>query len=130
MSIDEQKKLAAFGCFVLGFLIVAVILLTPGCASNNMPPIDVSFWAGNSSVAGVTRAQEGKTLECNDPEFDNYTCLTYADLQKIYHTMLECKQWPLLAKTKDIKRFVRKNPEVIQHVLYREGFKNVESIQH
>lgn len=129
MSIDKQKKLVALGCFLGGILIVLGVLLMPGCASNNMPPIDVSFWAGNSSEAGITRTQENKTIDCKSPEFDNYTCLTYADIGRIYDTMLECKQWPLLAKTKDIKRFVRKNPEVIQHVLYKEGFKNLESIQ-
>lgn len=123
----NEKEFTALGCFLLGLGIIFFILTLSGCQSN-MPPIDVSFWAGDSAKSGITRSQESKTIECSSPEFDTYTCLSYADIQKIYGTLLECKQWPTLATSKQLKRFVSKNSEVINHVL-RDSQESVESVQ-
>lgn len=125
--LQTDKELAAFGCFVLGIGLIIFILTIPGCAGTHLPPIDASFWAGDSAKNGISRSQENRTLECKDPSFDNYTCLSYQDIQKIYDTMLECKEWPTLATHSQIKEFAKRNPEVIQNVLQRkEGLEPVQ----
>lgn len=125
---QDEPVLASWGCFLLGMAIIFWVLALPGC-KNPIPVIDVSFWAGDSAKDGVSRAQEGKTLACKDPQFDQFVCLTYEDLQKIYDTLLECKDWPKsqLASDRDLRHFKKMNPEVYHYV--RARIEQRESVQ-
>lgn len=100
--------------FCLG-LSILFILLGTSCNHPNMPPIDVTFWAGDSVNAGVTRKQDHATIPAIDPRFDTMACLSYLDLQKIYSTLLTCKDWGS-QPTSHMQAFERKNIEVIHHV--------------
>lgn len=100
------------GCLVLGVALIFWSLT--GCKAP-MPAIDVEFWAGDASQAGVTRRQEDHTLACADPEFDQYVCLTYKDIQKIFDTLLQCEEWPSPGELAKIN-LIKKNPEVDNYV--------------
>lgn len=118
MRFIFQDKMAKW-YFILGIAIIVWILTLPGCKTP-MPAIDVAFWAGDSAKDGVSRAQENKTMACSDPSFDDYTCLSYEDVKKIFALLQECQQWPstmtLVKANVLMKRFTKKNPEVVQHV--------------
>lgn len=125
MKSHKDSKIWAWMCFSLGIL--TIVFITSGC-SHNVPKIDVSVWAGDSAKNGISRAQEGRTIECTDPSFDAYACLTYTDIQKIYSTILQCQQWgPALASKRDYKRMVNNNREVIQNVIQRSSQSRSES---
>lgn len=126
---DEQRHAGpAWLMFFIGIAIILWVISLPGCKSS-MPPIDVSFWAGDSAKDGVTRTQENKTIECKDPEFDELVCLTYEDVKKIFAVLLQCEQWPrsaTLVKTdKLLRRLEKHNPEVANYVTqhYRRDLK-------
>lgn len=108
--------------FFFGLAIIFWVFLLQGCKSS-MPPIDVSFWAGDSAKDGVSRSQENKTIPCNDPEMDDLVCLSYTDLKKIFAVLLQCQQWPstvsLVKTDKLLRRFERNNPEVLLHAKQR-----------
>lgn len=118
MTLEKETKIAAGLCFWIGIAGIVFVLTLPGCQAN-MPPIDAQFWGGDSARQGISRSQENRTLECKQPEFDKYVCLTYEDLQKIYDTLLECKQWPTLATRGQQARFISENPEVIHAASHR-----------
>ncbi len=90
------------------YLLLTLIALT-GCHAS-IPKISVKFWAGDSKNAGITRAQDHETISCASPDMDSYMCITFVDMQKIFDTMLTCKQWgaPVMTK-KDMKEFRREN---------------------
>jgi hypothetical protein len=124
---EEQRLSTAFGCFFLGITII-LLILTQGCSSN-IPAIDVTLWAGNSTQESISRSQSNQNLLCKDPDFDNYVCMTYSDLQKVYETMLKCKQWNVNTMTPEEEfLLVKKNREVIRHVLPRREIKKLESL--
>jgi hypothetical protein len=125
-----EVRASAF-CFGTGVLMILYALALPGCKSN-MPSIDAKFWAGDSAQAGISRSQDQKTLECKSPEFDQFVCLTYDDLRKIYNTLLKCKQWEAQAKAspEETLAFLESNAEVINHVLHPgKSSSQLESVQ-
>lgn len=128
--MNKKEFIIAISCFTFGFLLVIGLLAFSGCQTPPMPPIDVTFWSGDSSQSGITRSQENVTIQCNNPKFDEYVCLTYSDIQRIYDTMLECKQWPQLASKKQIKQLAKHNAEVIEHVVYKQQNQGHEPIYH
>jgi len=89
-----------------------------GCKHPDMPPVDVTFWAGDSAHEGVTRKQEGKTIKASDEAFDDLACLSYLDVRKIYDVLLSCKDWGDQPKmsSQEMKRFQKYNREVIGNV--------------
>lgn len=91
MRFEELK--ATFFLFLFGLGIIFFIMTLPGCASTTPPPIDVQFWAGDSIEEGISRTQEKRFIECKASEFDEYVCLTYDDLKKIYEALLQCEDW-------------------------------------
>lgn len=114
-----QFKEQAIVCFLAGVTMI-LISLSQGCVTPP-PPMDVTFWAGDPDKGGISRSQENKTIGCHEPEFNDYACLTYADMQKIYATILKCKQWSVETMTPRQSMIVmRKNAEVLQHVIIRE----------
>lgn len=80
-------------CLGLALLCIGLGSGMIGCNHPDMPPIDVTFWAGDSAKGGITRSQDHVTLLATDPKFDEMACLTYKDVQKLYSTMLTCKDW-------------------------------------
>jgi len=87
-------------CFGIGILLILFVIQS-GCKS--MPPsIDAKFWAGDSQNDGITRAQDHETIPCKDSRFDEYVCQSYADLRKIYQTLLKCKQWSTSLDSEDM----------------------------
>jgi hypothetical protein len=123
---------ASFGCFFFGLTIIVIVITFSGCRSTPMPAVDVKFYSGDSKNGGITRAQEHKTIECKEPEFDEYVCLTYADVKKIMAAMLQCKDWSntTLMTSRQKKRLYKENKELIHHVLNYERRKDLESPQY
>jgi hypothetical protein len=116
-----QEFIASLGCLLLGVAILAWVVITSGC-SHNVPAIDASFWAGDPLHSGISRSQENKTLSCSDPSFNDYVCLTYGDLKKIYDTILQCKDWgSALASDEERAKMLRVNYEIISNVIGRES---------
>lgn len=101
-------------------LCLALCLFISGCpaAVVPLPKIDVTTWAGDSFHEGISRGQEDRTISCSDRQIDEYVCMTYVDLRKIYNTMLQCKDWggtPVSADaTEDL---VRRNSDVVERVM-------------
>lgn len=93
----------------------SIVLLLIGCAAPNthVPSVDIQLWAGNPLRASIQRAQTGQELACFDPSFNNYVCLSYEDLQKIYATFLRCKDWSN-TQIESIQQAAKRNPDVIQ----------------
>lgn len=100
MNRDPLEKKFAVFCFLLGIAICIIVSLN-GCATSRYsssvpPPVDVKSWSGDSSANGITRNQLDSismTLQCKDPLFDEYVCMTYMDLKKIHSTLYQCKEW-------------------------------------
>lgn len=102
--------------FKQGLLLSLIAVYCAGCPGTEMPKIDVSLWAGDSHRAGVTRAQEQKTIACQDEQMDEFVCLTYDDLKKIYGTLLKCKKWGESVSQENTQKFIDHNPEVHQNL--------------
>jgi hypothetical protein len=73
------------------------------------PKVDLKLWAGDSSAmfdrsyrgdditsyrGGITRAQDGQSIACDNVKIDEYVCMTYADLKKVMDAMWSCQKWP------------------------------------
>lgn len=101
------------------FFMLFITLLMLGCKTQ-MPKVDVELWAGDSSRSGITRSQEEKTMECRDEQMDEFVCLSYGDLKKIYSTLLMCKKWGTEVNESNTKDFLDKNPD-IHHNLFLKG---------
>lgn len=105
-------------CFLLGAGIILMLITLPGCRSGAIPKVDVSFWAGDPAMDGISRAQEDQTISCRDAEFSEFVCMTYADLRKLYDTMLMCNEWGTKTmNTKEKKEFLKSNREVLIHAI-------------
>lgn len=92
----KQEITEGIKIFLISLSVTAGIMLLCsflfGCTS--VPPkMDIIFWAGDSSKDGITRAQESRTIECDEAEIDDYACLTYEDVKKMFDTMNRCQDW-------------------------------------
>lgn len=111
----NETLLPSFFLFLLGIIILAYVLLTTGCKPVTMPSIDVQFWAADSERSSIVLKSEDAEISCASPDFDQYACLTYEDIQKIWDTMLQCKEWnaePI--NTAQARRLVRKNSHIVE----------------
>lgn len=115
MFLPKFPKYPAYLCLFAGLFIIFYLLTLPGC-KESIPPIDATFWAGDSKNIGITRAQDSKTIQCNQAEFDQYVCLSYDDVKKIYDTLLQCKEWPKKMTSKQAEQLYKTNGEIIHHV--------------
>lgn len=102
--------------FKQGLLLCLIAVYCAGCPGAEMPKIDVSMWAGDSNRAGITRSQEHKSIGCFDEQFDEFVCLTYDDLKKIYGTLLKCQKWGESVSQENTQKFIDKNPEVHENL--------------
>lgn len=99
------------------FKLFVFLLICVGCRTT-VPKIDVQTWAGDSEHAGITRSQENKTIECKDPKMDEFVCVSYEDLKKIYETFFLCKQWTGdTMSSLDKKAFYKTNQQVLDRVV-------------
>lgn len=73
-------------------LITSALLMGSNC-SQPIPSIDVKIWSGDAERESIRRAQVGEEILASDPRFNNYSCMTYEDLKKVYDTLLQCKRW-------------------------------------
>jgi hypothetical protein len=114
----DAEEFFSLSMWVCSFLLLLWLMTLGGCASQPMPKVDVSFWAGDSVNSGISRSQEKKTIACSAPEIDQYACLTYLDIKKIFSAMLQCQKWGgPIATEQDVNNLLSKNHEVIQKAL-------------
>lgn len=89
---------------------VSLILLVLLTACRSAPPkVSVDLWAGDSGATfdrshrgdlnttyrgGITRAQVGESIACDDIRIEEYVCMTYADLKKLFDLIWMCERWP------------------------------------
>lgn len=107
----------SFFILIFGLSVCYLALNLQGC-SYPMPKVDVTFWAGDPSIDGVSRAQDNEHMVCSDQKFEDYACLTYADIKKLYAAMLQCKEWgPPIATKDEVTALLKKNSEVVHHVV-------------
>lgn len=71
---------------------LALPLMGSNC-SQPIPAIDIKIWSGDADKGSIRRAQVGDEILATDPRFNQYSCMTYDDLKKIYDTLLQCKKW-------------------------------------
>jgi hypothetical protein len=90
-----------------------------GCPGTEMPKIDISLWAGDSNRDGITRAQEDRSMGCQEKYFDEFVCLTYDDLKVIYATLLKCKKWDTKISQENTKIFIDKNPDIHKNLFLK-----------
>jgi hypothetical protein len=88
-----------------------------GCRSPKMPAIEITAWIGDSAKSGITRSSEERTIRCNDIQFDEYVCITGADLSKIYNTMLQCTKWGAPISTGATRSLLIQNKDVVEHLV-------------
>lgn len=75
-----------------------VVATVPSCGTGELDPLDAAdrvelkAFAGDSSSHGISRAQEKKTIKCDSPEIDEYICLSYEDLKKIFNQLKRLQQ--------------------------------------
>lgn len=91
----KQNRVGMEFAIIFGFGVIMILLAISGITGcrTPMPKIDITAWIGDSEKNGITRSSEDRTIQCNDPQFDEYVCISGADLTKIYNTLLQCKQW-------------------------------------
>lgn len=103
--------------FCLGLSLLAIgVAFLQGCKHPEMPAIDVEFWAGDADRSSIRRAQENREMLASDPGFNEMACLSYADLRKIYATLLHCKDWGQFTtmSRSEYKAFKASNESVIK----------------
>jgi hypothetical protein len=77
----------------LSLLAIAVLTMGATNCSHPIPKIDIKIWSGDSETGSIRRSQEGEMILAMDGRFNNYACMTYDDLKKVYETLLQCKKW-------------------------------------
>lgn len=109
----DHVFIGSIGLLAVGIAFGLSILLS-GCKTA-MPVIDITTWAGDSQNEAISRKQENKMIQCHEPEFDDFVCIHYSDLNKIYNAMLQCKQWggPTMSSS-ELSKFLRKNQDVLR----------------
>ncbi len=68
-------------------------LLGASQCSTKPPAIDIELWAGDSATSSIVRKQNSASIECRDVKFDDFVCVSYDDLAKVYSTIQKCKKW-------------------------------------
>lgn len=99
------------------FAILSLSLSVSSCGHGGggvMPALDIKLYAGSPARGGIERAQDNEVLTCTDPRFNQYACLSYADLRKIYATLQRCESWgssPMMSA----RTFYRQNKDVVRN---------------
>jgi len=111
-SVSLKLSLALNAAFLIG-----------ACASDlkGTPVWNGKLWAGNPAAGEIWRTQDNpvSTISAFDSSFNNYTCMTYADLSCMYFSFVNnCQSWSTLTPSCPavsnavIKKLVRSlNPE-------------------
>lgn len=75
-------------------LLSPLILGNNSCQTNKQPEWEAKFWAANAELQAIVRAQDNLRIQCNDPVFSDYICISYSDLLLLQTDVLnKCKKW-------------------------------------
>jgi hypothetical protein len=91
---DPESHTASVVCFFMGITVLLILLIfIEGCktAAPQLTQEDVYLWAGDSKSIAISRSQFNLLLYCTDPEFDNYVCMTYDELERFFNRLQECR---------------------------------------
>lgn len=76
------------------YLILPLLLLLASCQTSIPKCPECKFWAGDSSIGGITRKQDDKSILATDLEFDNYLAIHsdgFKEFMRVY--VHGCKVW-------------------------------------
>ena len=77
-------------------------LAAPACRGK-APKWDAPIWAGSSETEAIERRQAGQLIECKDPRFDDYMCITYEDFKRNWRKLIDsCQSWNSNAELVDV----------------------------
>lgn len=99
------------GCLLI--LILSLSLASCGHGNPQVPAIDIRLYAGSPEKGGIERAQDKEVISCVEPRFNEFTCLTYSDLRRVYEILLQCRDWDGISMISARSAF-RKNPDVVK----------------
>jgi hypothetical protein len=104
-------------------MIFSGTLIANSCGSPNtkIPEIQIKTWAGDYREGAIVRAQDNAKVSCRDSYFDNYVCLSYEDLKKIYETLLICKDWGASSNMMPIDRLLERNQDTYKQFNRKVG---------
>lgn len=75
------------------FLAVFTCIFISSCVSV-APKWYGKIWSGYSEGAAIRRTQSQELIECKDPAFTDYICMSRADFKSFYETyVLGCEKW-------------------------------------
>lgn len=106
-----------FGVILICFVIGQAEAASTCSVTKKIPKIDVAIWAGDSASGSIVRNQDQRAIACREPAFDQYTCMTYDDLKKIYSTLLKCKKWSDVVDEVAAQGFIQKNEDMHRSML-------------
>lgn len=64
---------------------ITLSLAAASCNSPGKTRTDYQLWAADVAAAGITRAQDKRTLSATDPTFSTFVCMTDADFDNLIH---------------------------------------------
>lgn len=89
-------------------LLASLTLVAANKCPADRPVWEAEFWAGDSANVGITRKQENRTIPADSPEFNDYVCTKWENLQKLEDDVLsKCEKWsdaPSFSPTEKIER--------------------------
>ena len=88
---EKRKTHLSWKSFLAGASLPIILGLSQ---CNPRPEWNAKFWAGDSQYGSIRRAQDHEIIECMDPRFDDYVCMTYDDIMKLEKEVLNrCESW-------------------------------------
>lgn len=90
--------MSVFLASILPITTLLAVMTMPSCGTGELDPIDaadrleIKAFAGDSASHGITRAQSKTTIKCDSAEIDDYICLSYEDLEKIFSQLKRLQQ--------------------------------------
>ena len=69
-------------------------LLVGASQCQRPPQWTAKFYAADHEFRAIRREQNGDVILCREPEFDDFVCMTYEDLEKVETEIIQrCKEW-------------------------------------
>jgi len=78
---------------IIALIFFSVITLGASHCGHPMPVMNITFWPGDYQNDRVVDKQGNRTMSCRDIAFDNGAWISYQDIEQVYNTMLQCKDW-------------------------------------
>ena len=79
----QVRKIRNEWGWVIAFALLNACASTPSDLEASRPPCTWKLWAGDPVRSAVVRRQDNAVLKCDEPDFDNMTCLTNEDLANL-----------------------------------------------